>query len=200
MFPDSKESLVLENTNFSNSNSSIINLFQEILHDYLQLKEEYNKTKDQTIETAIMPKIESALNYVWENLHTGQWKDVDVSWRQLYSYISLIKGYVHIFFHAQDVKQSFERAIKTLDNGLIMGEPILNNILSKIADKLNEKLWELSTASGIHLLPKINDECKGPYPLLDEKKLAETYHLPSIETFLLEIMGKKAAVITGKLR
>ena len=32
------------------------------------------------------------LDRTWEKLNTGHWKDVDISWRYLYSYASLLKA------------------------------------------------------------------------------------------------------------
>lgn len=200
MFPDSKESLQLEAIQFFSNKAPVIHFFHEIVHNYLKLREITDETNGSTKYSAVLLKIESALNYVWENLHTGQWKDVDTSWRQLYSYISLFKAYIQLALHTQDSKTGFSKAIEALDMGLIMGEPILNNLLSKIADKLNEKLWKLSNLKDFDVKDVGDNEQEVSCHFhCDPNKSVETYHLPSIETFLLEIMGKKAAVIAGKI-
>ena len=35
---------------------------------------------------------DEVLNFTWEKLNTGSWKDVNIAWRQVYSYASLIKA------------------------------------------------------------------------------------------------------------
>ena len=39
---------------------------------------------------------EMMLHYVWEKMNTGRWDSVDVSWRKLYSILSLMKAFYTI--------------------------------------------------------------------------------------------------------
>ncbi len=197
-FPSRKEELQLENIDVHNLNPSIFQLFSEIVDDSLQVRN--SSSSQKTDRSNLLLKIESALNYVWEQLHTGQWKDVHPVWRQLYSYISLFKALICLK-HEEETKSQLVNSIKACDMGLIMGEPILNGLLSQIADMLNERLWEMSKTETLSIQEnnKEQDEEVGKeyYPQLDPAKLIETSHTPSIETFLLDIINKKPVVITG---
>jgi hypothetical protein len=81
--------------------------------------------------------------------------------------------------------------------GLIMGEPILDGLLSSIASNINEKLWESSQTKSTFKETDKEEVGKECYPQLNQKNLIETVQLPSIETFLLDTMNKKPVVITG---
>ena len=72
------------------------------------------------------------LEVTWEHLNTGHWKDVEISWRNAFSYLSLFKAVCEFGnddFVAQD-------AISTCDMGLLMGAPVLDNILTKLVTTL----------------------------------------------------------------
>nr|SVE73007.1 EOG090X0844 [Ceriodaphnia reticulata] len=177
-----------------------IQLFNEIVKDSLEVHNSWSSQK--TDQSNLLLKIESALNYVWEQLHTGQWKDVNPAWRQLYSYISLFKALVCLK-HEEETKSQLVSSIKACDMGLIMGEPVLDGLLSHIADILNEKLWKMPKTESSCLQENIKEQeeemGKEHYPHLDQTKLIETVHLPSIETFVLDIMNKKPVIITGAM-
>ena len=195
-FPSTKEELQLEKIDILNLDPSIIHLFSELVDDFLTVR--HSCLSQKTDQSNLLLKIESALNYVWEQLHTGQWKDVNPTWRKFYSYISLFKTLACLTCHKEDITNQLVNAIKAIDMGLIMGEPILDGLLSHIADNLNQELWKLSTSVSPSFKEDQQEQSeKCIYPVLDESKLIETVHLPSIETFLLDIMNKKPVVITG---
>ena len=102
------------------------------------------------------------LDEAWEEMNTGHWKNVDISWRHLYTYASLIKC-VSIY-RLNDV----HAAIKVCDMGLLMGAPIFENILAKIAPKLNTILKELCTEN-----PSRND---------GKRRKLDTDHITSNES------------------
>uniref|UniRef100_T1J4Q5 JmjC domain-containing protein n=1 Tax=Strigamia maritima TaxID=126957 RepID=T1J4Q5_STRMM len=64
---------------------------------------------------------EILIDIAWEKLNTGHWKDVHMKWRNLYAYASL-----------------FKECLYTCDMGLLLGAPIFDNILGKIANALNK--------------------------------------------------------------
>lgn len=145
----------------------------------------------------LLAAIDSLLNYSWERLHTGKWDDVDISWRYLYSYCSLIKAYLQL---KQDVETRIRclESIKTCDLGLIMGAPILNGLLNHIADCLNEVLTKLDEIKKPRVLNPIS-ETISTVAICQSREIL-VYDEPSIETFLTEIMNKKPAVITGAMQ
>ena len=76
----------------------------------------------------------------------------------------------------------------------------MDGFLTKIADHLNESLLHLSDAKKSRMeetpsTAEIHGESK---PALSPDKLVETFHQPSIEKFLSEIMNKKPAIFIGR--
>lgn len=49
---------------------------------------------DQKDQLHIRRKINSLLEFSWEELHLGPWKDVPIAWRDLYSIASILKAAV----------------------------------------------------------------------------------------------------------
>nr|SVE88708.1 EOG090X0844 [Daphnia sinensis] len=199
LFPRERDDLQLDKIDDTKFNPSIRHLFGEITQMYLKVR---NNSEAQFAETdcsTLLLKIDSALQYVWETLHTGQWKDVDPEWRKLYSYVSLFKALLCLELD-KDEDSGLVNAIAACDMGLIMGEPILDGLLSNIADSLNEKLWKLSeTKRAIQENQKEEEDSNECYPQMNKENFVETVHVPSIEKFLLDIMDKKPVVITGAM-
>jgi hypothetical protein len=195
-FPSTKEDLHIEKIDTKKLNPSILQLFSEIVESYLKLCITSSFQPENTECSSLLLTIDAALSYVWEQLHTGQWKDVDPVWRQLYSYISLFKTLAYLKLD-EDSSLHLADAITACDMGLIMGEPILDGLLSSIASNINEKLWESSQTKSTFKETDKEEVGKECYPQLNQKNLIETVQLPSIETFLLDIMNKKPVVITG---
>ncbi|XP_054717854.1 lysine-specific demethylase 8-like [Uloborus diversus] len=73
------------------------------------------------------------LDICWEKINTGHWKDVDKNWRYAYSLGSLFK----VLSLMLDKKVNKSDVIKACDMGLLMGAPVMQNILSCIASKLS---------------------------------------------------------------
>ena len=71
------------------------------------------------------------LDLTWEKLNTGHWKDVPVSWNLAYSYLSLVLCICKICNSGSDemVPESIPEAVRICDKGILMGAPILDNIL-----------------------------------------------------------------------
>ena len=70
--------------------------------------------------------------WCWERLHSGHWKDVPVDYRRLYSLAIAMKGY--------SLKEmgNYQEAIGAIDKGLLLGAPIREGLLHKMADTLTE--------------------------------------------------------------
>nr|SVE75826.1 EOG090X0844 [Daphnia hispanica] len=198
MFPLKSSDLQLERIDNEKLNPSIRELFNEVTQNYLEVRNTCLSEFSETDCSALLLKVDSSLNYVWEQLHTGQWKDVDPEWRKLYSYLSLFKTLLCLEL-GKDGSSGFVNAIAASDMGLIMGEPILDGLLSNIADSLNENLWKLAETNRTFQEKEKEDDTDECYPQLNKENLIETVHAPSIEAFLLDIMGKKPVVITGAM-
>lgn len=199
LFPLISGDLQLENVDHKKLNPSIHKLFSEITQKYFEIRNTSSSQLPETDCSTLLLEVDLAKSYVWEQLHTGQWKDVDPEWRKLYSYLSLFKAFLCLEL-GKEGSSGLVNAIAACDMGLIMGQPILDGLLSNIADSLNEKLWELSENKRSFQKNQMEQEDSiESYPQLNKKCLIETVHIPSIETFLLDIMDKKPVVITGNI-
>jgi len=211
LFPSSKSALKLDTLNREKLTPSIVHLFNEIVDEIL-LVSNTNSESTCSVEdlfnyfSKILLKIDSVLNYVWEQLHTGEWKNVDETWRQLYSYSSIFKSFVClklvITSNNEKVKEQLVNAVQCCDMGLIMGAPVLDGLLNTLADGINSKLSNLSDSKKSRFEQPADCERKSEQqqisvPLLDKSKLIEVFNLPSIEKFISEIMDKKPVIVTG---
>ena len=98
-------------------------------------------------------KSDILLNLVWEKLNTGNWSMVDITWRKLYSLLSILKV-IFIVKLIYQSKRNYENEfdiqkdlIKMCDIGCLMGAPILNHACSRLASFFNQLL-----------IPKINHQ------------------------------------------
>lgn len=111
--------------------------------------------------TKCVDKCKILLDFLWEKLNTGHWKDVDIKWRQVYTIVSALKGCSQAMLtslvvsdddqegdissidYLKEKKCSIQDAFKTLDMGLLMGVPVLDNVLNRLIQTL-QKCSELS--------------------------------------------------------
>lgn len=92
---------------------------------------------------------EAVLDYSWEKLNTGPWRDVDKEWRRVYSFGCLLKTLC--LCQAPQKATAVAEALRVCDMGLLMGAAILGDILLKVATVLQT-----------HLLPRKQPAC-GPH-------------------------------------
>ncbi|XP_065585074.1 lysine-specific demethylase 8-like isoform X1 [Artemia franciscana] len=64
----------------------------------------------------------------WEYLNIGNWKDVPDPWRFVYAYGCFFK-----IVYLNLSSDTFEELVATADRGLLMGLPIMGNVLARIA-------------------------------------------------------------------
>lgn len=86
------------------------------------------------------------LDLTWEQLNTGHWKDVNISWRHAYTYLSLFNA-ISTLGSRGFRNQSLVNAIKACDMGLLMGAPVLGNILTVLVTKLNKLVADTACLS-----------------------------------------------------
>ncbi|CAN7991978.1 unnamed protein product [Ixodes pacificus] len=144
---------------------------------------------DVTLLTEKLLTAQAICDVAWEKLNTGYWKDVQIVWRHLYSYGSLFKVLLEV-----KLGRSTHDALRSCDMGLLLGAPILDNILSRIASKLHLRLPPVTSADHLEKL-EIQDSCLPPVPLeFPIKNLA----CPSLEHFAKEYLNKEEPVIITK--
>ena len=81
-------------------------------------------------------KCKMLLDITWEQLYSRHWKDVDITWRHAYTLVIFLKAVSE--FALQGDSYSMKDVIYTCDMGLLMGAPLLNNILARLATKLQQ--------------------------------------------------------------
>lgn len=81
-------------------------------------------------------KCKVLLDITWEQLYSRHWKDVDITWRHAYTVVSFLKAVCE--FALRGDPYTLKDVIHTCDMGLLMGAPVLNNILARLARKLQQ--------------------------------------------------------------
>lgn len=77
---------------------------------------------------------QAVIDICWEKCNTGHWRDVNVIWRETYSYASVFKA---LCLHGKGKRTE---AMKACDMGLLLGAPILDNILTRIATEFQKNV------------------------------------------------------------
>lgn len=99
------------------------------------------------ISTAIMAA-NAVLDYTWQKLNTGHWKDISLSWRYCYTWstIGLVTLLLQNILHSlannpqeplSKIANSVSNIVRKIDLGLLMGAPIPGSPLTKCASLLN---------------------------------------------------------------
>lgn len=94
------------------------------------LKRSRRHLYSQTSNSSLSLNAQIVLDYSWEKLNTGTWRDVDKEWRRVYSYGCLFK--VAALCCGGPSEDELRQAIRTCDMGLLMGAAIMDNILQVI--------------------------------------------------------------------
>ncbi|XP_075549257.1 lysine-specific demethylase 8-like isoform X4 [Dermacentor variabilis] len=140
--------------------------------------------------TTLQENFESAraiCDMSWEMLNIGDWKDVPPRWRRMYSYGSLLKALCEL-----GQAKPTEDVLNTCDMGLIMGAPVMGNILTKLASRVHKELPELISPA---LLEKV--ECKEPHSIALKFPLSRLA-CPSVEHFMKTYLNAEQPVIITK--
>lgn len=88
--------------------------------------------------SSCVAKAQIIIDYSWEKLNTGTWKDVEKDWRRVYSYGCLFKA-VSIC-QGERSHDKVQQAIKTCDMGLLMGASIMDDVLQRLVQVLKSKV------------------------------------------------------------
>uniref|UniRef100_A0A8C6T6K7 JmjC domain-containing protein 5 n=1 Tax=Neogobius melanostomus TaxID=47308 RepID=A0A8C6T6K7_9GOBI len=90
-------------------------------------------TSDRLLLTA-----QIILDFSWEKLNTGTWRDVDKEWRRVYSYGCLFK--MAALCGKVPTVDDVQQAIRTCDMGLLMGAAIMNDVLQSVVRILQSEV------------------------------------------------------------
>ena len=83
--------------------------------------------------------VQVPLDFTWEQLNSGNWKDVDVTWRELYSTCNFLKAVALV------KRGEWQAALLELDKGILMGAPIVDNVFHSFARALTAEIQACST-------------------------------------------------------
>ena len=156
-------------------------------------------------------KCKMVLDYAWERLNIGNWKDVDISWRYVYTVASALTAISQYRLLVSEHTSSFEVVMKTCDYGLLMGAPLCDNILARLSvvlqDDYKQRIGENNP------VPPCDEELAEPEykkakietvvfmeRIIDKENEVERCHCPSLETFTRKYLScKKPVIITGAM-
>ena len=102
------------------------------------VKEFFSDNFDSCLSTC-----QIVIDICWEKCNTSHWRDVNVIWRETYSYGSVFKA---LCLHSQG---RWAEAMKACDLGLLLGAPILDNILTRIATEFQKNAKESSYSQDV---------------------------------------------------
>lgn len=147
------------------------------------------------------------LNYAWDKLHTGHWKDVALCWRVLYSLVKLLVALYHFRQLTSQLKNfttGLAETIQDLDYSLIMGYPIFDNVASKLAFKFHEFLSRSNPEKSNNSILTVNGDPKHDNEILLMKdrplSLLERISCPSLEKFYEIMKLGKPFIITDAMK
>ena len=150
------------------------------------------------------------LDFTWERLNIGDWKDVDISWRYVYTIASTLTSISQYRLLVTDYRYSFDIVMKTCDYGLLMGAPVCDNILARLSVALQEDFRERH-GEGINEPSKKREVDTEPIskkikldneeiPVIDPGNEVKRCHSPSLEKFTRDILPQnEPCIITGAM-
>lgn len=145
------------------------------------------------------------LDITWEHLNTGHWKDVAISWRYTYSYLSLLKAVSEYAQYKISGKYTLKEVIATCDMGLLMGAPVLDSILTKVVTRLqglSTQMAESQTSTNNGDDTKCSNIVTQPsdVPLLRPECTVDVLECPSLQYFMEHhLLVAKPVVIAGAM-
>ncbi|NP_001187323.1 lysine-specific demethylase 8 [Ictalurus punctatus] len=170
-------------------------VFGEVVEpSVLAMLELCRKELYSSLNSSCIEKAQVILDYSWEKLNTGTWRDVDKEWRRVYSYGCLFKAVGTC--HGETSQDKVQDAIKTCDLGLLMGASIMDNALQRLIVVLKNKV----------MVPSEVEDSEQPCP----KKLRKEFILrpiinpalpvqrvrcPALESFRSEFLESEMPVI-----
>uniref|UniRef100_A0A2K5CPE3 Bifunctional peptidase and arginyl-hydroxylase JMJD5 n=1 Tax=Aotus nancymaae TaxID=37293 RepID=A0A2K5CPE3_AOTNA len=139
---------------------------------------------------------EVILDYSWEKLNTGTWRDVDKDWRQVYAMGCLLK--VLCLCQAPGDATTVAAALRVCDMGLLMGAAILGDILLKVAAILQAHLPGKRPAQGSTPEQPCTKKARtdrGSIPDVKLEKTVPRLHCPSLQHFREQFLVPERPVI-----
>ena len=123
---------------------------------------------------------QNLLDISWEELNTGHWSNVNITWRYLYTFASLTKALSLVKM------KHYLLAIYTCDMGLMMGAPIFENVLARVVSKIT---YYLNSSQNSNMCSQEKNSVYVPYEKepINKKKKVDNFPQISISHLLLRI-------------
>ncbi|XP_017563026.1 lysine-specific demethylase 8 [Pygocentrus nattereri] len=152
-------------------------------------REQLYRASDPRAETA-----QAIVDYAWEKLNTGTWRDVDKEWRRVYSYGCLFKVVGMCNGDASQAK--IQAAISTCDMGLLMGASIMDNVLQRLVAVLKNKVkMQLPSKAEDQPCPKKLKRNVTPELQIDAAVSVPRVKCPALESFRSDFLVPQKPVI-----
>ncbi|XP_067651696.1 bifunctional peptidase and arginyl-hydroxylase JMJD5-like [Haliotis asinina] len=144
---------------------------------------------------SVLQHCEVLLDMAWEKLNTGYWKDVDVNWRYAYTVSSLMKVYCQcLLLNEQKGDVSLADIMKSCDMGLLMGAPMLDNILARVSSLIQSIFNPPGKQHCVDTVPEPK-RMKIADVRINKDRCVSQCSCPSLQTFKESYMDKQQAVI-----
>ena len=140
--------------------------------------------RDTSAAVATADQMQMLVDLCWEKLHTGVWSEVEPEWRILYGLTCFIQACGVLV----DNKDS-RLAAQLCDKALLMGHPVISDVIHCIVNKLSN---HLSADSSSQLLVSR----KAAEPPLVERPVRGCARV-SLEAFRTQILDTEPVVISG---
>lgn len=151
---------------------------------------------------------EYVLEYIWEKLHSGHWKNVHHCWRIAYAFIRVLRG-LYVLVHESDVLSPhlpLKLALMEFDYSLLLGYPILDSLASRLASAAHELIEDLHSEELNAKRPKLDDSMDIPPVGLDTfdsggRPICSLQRIdrPSLEKFFQLMVLGKPFIVTGAM-
>ncbi|KAI3359666.1 hypothetical protein L3Q82_014050 [Scortum barcoo] len=148
------------------------------------LKRARRQLYSDTARTSQMLNAQIILDFSWEKLNTGTWRDVDESkeWRRVYSHGCLFK--VAALCRDDPSVDEVLQAVRTSDMGLLMGAAIMGDILQVIVRILQSEVRKFSKEDESEHPAVKRIKMEHPHvPMIKEESAVPRIRCPSLESF-----------------
>ncbi|XP_012500473.1 PREDICTED: lysine-specific demethylase 8 [Propithecus coquereli] len=183
LLPDTKEELKLDLS--EKVERSVVTLLQQATELF------YEGSRDECLQRS-----EAILDYSWEKLNTGAWRDVDKDWRRVYAFGCLLKALC--LCQVPGDAATVAAALRVCDMGLLMGAAIFGDILLKVAAILQTHHSGKRAAHSSSPEQPSTKKAKsdhGSIPDLKLERAVPRLHSPSLEHFQKHFLVPQRPVI-----
>ncbi|TPP61819.1 Lysine-specific demethylase 8 [Fasciola gigantica] len=152
---------------------------------------------------------EYVLEYIWEKLHSGHWKNVHDCWRIAYALVRVLRGLYILTYESAFITSShvsLKSALKEFDYSLLLGYPILDAVATRLASAAHELMEDIPSGPSNNKRPKHDSSADIPFVTLDAFDVGDRpicplkrIDRPSLEKFLQLMTHGKPFILTGAI-